>query len=265
MRDTEDTGIQMNDMDETGTNHEETLEKRYSRRIRDAMITAAFKVNESDTAATNEVYVAQPRPKLINPFIIPAPIQKDEAEFNEEQGITQEEDTIKAITDREDVEVSTEEQLDIEKHLLPTSGLFVEEIVNPPKDDSLTPEAKQLFTKAGKAKLYSYRFSKQADINPLLRIIDQRHMSKYRVGFTQQRIIEETKQDDRLGPIYNYLLSGKVPHRAADMERVLASVDSYFLYDNVLFHYELINDGDDMTYKLCIPKSFSSVYIRHLP
>ena len=114
--------------------------------------------------------------KMVHPFIVPLPTSKDESEINEEQGITQEEDTIKAITNSEEVELTPENQLDMEKHLLPTSGIFVTNVIDPPNDESLTQEARQIFNKAGKAKIYSYRFSKQSDINPLLRIIDQRHM-----------------------------------------------------------------------------------------
>ena len=190
-----------------------------------------------------------------NPFFmaVPQPINQDL--FNEEQGITQEEDTIRAISGTDELTIKPEIQLDIEKHLIPTSGTYITESIDPPNNDCFSKETQQLFDKISKSKLFNYRFSKQADIDPLLRVIDQRHLSQYRVGFTKQKLTEETKQDERLGPIYNYLLCGKAPRKPAEMSRVMSSVDNYFIYDDALFFYESANDEKDIVYRLCIPKS----------
>ena len=191
-------------------------------------------------------------------FQLPIPEKPiSNAEYEQTHGITGEEDTIKAIMKTDEAQIDTETQLDIEKHLLQTNGLYIKEVINQPDENAITEETQQLFSKIGKAKLYSYRFSKQKDINPLLRIIDQRHLSQYKVGFSKQKLTTETKEDRRYGPIYNYLLSGKMPKKQLDTENILATADNYFIYDDALFYYEMVSDNTDMSYKLCIPKSLT--------
>ena len=191
-------------------------------------------------------------------FQIPTlPARISDAEYDQTHGLTGEEDTIRAITNTDHAQIDTETQLDIQKHLLQTNGLYIQDVINQPDNDAIAEETRQLFNKIGKAKIYSYRFSKQTDINPLLRIIDQRHMSEYRVGFTKQKLVTETRADIRFGPIYNYLLSGKLPKQQSVTENILATADNYFIYDDALFYYEIVSEDTDMTYKLCIPKSLT--------
>lgn len=177
------------------------------------------------------------------------------ADFDETNAITSEEDTIHAITGIDDVAIDPETKLDIEKHLFSTDGLVVTDVVDPPSNDALTEAAKPLFDKARKGKKFSYRFSKQADIDPLLRVIDQRHLSQYRVGFSKQRLIDEIGKDARYGPIHAYLVSGKLPTKPGMANSVISASNFYFVLEDALFHYELTNDLKDMHYKLCIPKS----------
>ena len=250
----ESTGDYMSQPDLLGDDRP-PAERRYSPRLREQLDLKREAGKAMDLSVPNIKHIPQRNSLFVDPFLLSIKKSAEDRDYEEENGISQEEDTIKAITDTEEAIVDTETQLDIEKHLWPTSGVFVTESVDPPKDGELSSEAKQIFEKRNKSKIYSYRFSKQKDLDPLIRIIDQRHMSQYRVGFTKQRLSEETKKDDRLGPIFEYLLSGKVPHKRADLERMLASVDNYFIYDDALFYYELISDGEDMHYRLCIPKS----------
>ena len=197
-----------------------------------------YRRNKNTTRQSNHLFQLPIPPKPIS-----------DAEYKQTHGLTGEEDTIKAIMKTEDAQIDTETQLDIQKHLLHTNGLYITEVINPPDNNAIPEETKQFFSKIGKTKLYLYRFSKQKDINPLLRIIDQRHMSQYRVGFSKQKLITETKEDKRYGPIYNYLLSGKMPKKQSDTESNLATADNYFIYDDALFYYEMVSDDTDMTYK----------------
>ena len=138
---------------------------------------------------------------------------------------------------------------DIDLDILPT----VEEIYVPDSVEHRPRESQPLFKDVQKIR---YRFPKQREIDPLLKIIKNRAISDFNINTTQQELKLEQRKDPQFKDIIQYLACDILPKDKKSARNIINRAEEYSLVDNVLFRVPTQQkSGKPERIQLCIPES----------
>ena len=129
----------------------------------------------------------------------------------------------------------------------------IEEIYVP---DSLEHRPKETHPLFKEVKRIRYRFPKQKDIDPLLKIIKNRALSDFNVSTTQKELKLEQRKDPTYKDIIQYLACDMLPNDKASARNIMHRAEEYALVEDILFRVpQQQKSGKPERIQLCIPDS----------
>ena len=129
----------------------------------------------------------------------------------------------------------------------------VEEIYVP---DSLEHRPRERHPLFKDVKRIKYRFPKQRDIDPLLRIIKNRAISDFNVSTTQKELKLEQRKDPSYKDIIQYLACDMLPKDKLSARNIMHRAEEYALVEDILFRVpQQQKSGKPERIQLCIPDS----------
>ena len=103
-------------------------------------------------------------------------------------------------------------------------------------NQELEPELHPLLKKPGKLGV-TYHLTKQKDLDPLLKIIQQRSLENYNLNVETKELINRQMEDGHYKDIYKYIKYGKVPATKQEAARVSHLSEEYIVYRDVLYRF----------------------------
>ena len=188
-----------------------------------------------------EAPMTRPTTKATTPTRTPTTFIENER--NNHKGLGQ---TPKDIIDSE------RGQNDIDLDILPT----LEEIYVPDSLDHRPKEMNQLFKDV---KRIRYRFPKQREIDPLIKVIKDRAISDFNTSITQQELKLEQRKDPNYKDIIQYLACDVLPHDKKSARNTMHRAEEYTLVDDILFRVpSQQKKGKPERIQLCVPDTLVS-------
>ena len=128
-----------------------------------------------------------------------------------------------------------------------------EEIYVPDSVDNRPKAIAPLFSNVQNIK---YKFPKQREIDPLLKIIKDRAISDFNINVDQQKLKLEQRKDQTYRDIIRYLSCDMLPTDKKSAKAVIHRSEDYTLVDDILFRVPTQQkEGTPERIQLCVPDS----------
>ena len=96
--------------------------------------------------------------------------------------------------------------------------------------------------------------TKQKDLDPLLKIIQQRSLENYHLNVETKELLNRQMEDGHYKDIYKFIKYGKVPTTKQEAARVAHLSEEYIVYRDVLYRFFIDKTTKLVKHKLCIPE-----------